>query len=272
MEIKQEDLYDAHGNKYETSEYIFTFKGKHWFIKVKNEDEKKRDYLGYLLGKGWCNIAEVKIPDKELLKIIEKDKNREFNLKNTWLVRLGQDYEKEELATKNLNKAVATELIFSLWIRRRDTHAHNRIYNNGIPIFFDHQTGFLGEESLSDINYFFTKNKNKPGRAGTWRIKEISNHSELKNKVINKRIRKKEKDKTLTFHYITDIKDFEKQLNNTINYIQNIDWNLRTKIKKAGFSNSEQKEIYKFLKNNMRSLKKDTQRMKKVLYQQCYYR
>src|SRR5436305_1920804 len=92
-----------------------------WFVKYKpgSRDEDKRDLLTYLLGKEICNIAEVK-----LLSVSEhSDIQSKLNLpigsdnRNTFLVKLASTYSLDDLPNKEIEKAVATELVYSIWIR-----------------------------------------------------------------------------------------------------------------------------------------------------------
>jgi len=134
---------------------------KLWVVKHKpgSKDEEKRDLLAYLLGHQFANVAEVKLLDSSEHSQIKNLSNKGENslVTNTFIIRLGGSYSTHELPCKTLEQAVANELIYSLWIRRRDTHANNRAYTDkGIPVFFDHQTAFLGEPK-SDINTFFSR-------------------------------------------------------------------------------------------------------------------
>jgi hypothetical protein len=58
------------------------------------------------------------------------------------LVRLGQTYSLDELPIRHNDNAVAAELVFCLWVRRRDPHAWNRVYVQGVPMFFDQHVSF----------------------------------------------------------------------------------------------------------------------------------
>lgn len=126
---------------------ILRFKEKHWFVKCKpNPEEQKRDHLAYILGRGWTNIAEV-LPLSEgefdNLHRVDVVLPKWATMNNTNLVRLVGDYTIDQLPHTDIDRAVASELVYSLWIRRRDTHAANRAYINCVPVFFDHQTAFL---------------------------------------------------------------------------------------------------------------------------------
>jgi hypothetical protein len=99
--------------------------GERWVVKP----EGRRELLGYLLGAGLVNVAEVRLAPK-------------VPGPRMGLVRLAENYTLGDLPVQNLDEAVASELAFSLWIRRRDTHGFNRAYIDGVPLFFDHGSAF----------------------------------------------------------------------------------------------------------------------------------
>ena len=77
-----------------------------------------------------------------------------------------------ELPYQTLEDAVAAELVYSLWARRRDTHVDNRAYVDGIPIYFDHEICFLAEPHFVHATAFFEA-LNDYGHAGFWRVKQV---------------------------------------------------------------------------------------------------
>jgi hypothetical protein len=164
------------------SPYARSLDHRKWFVKAKpgSPEEKLRDRLAYLLGRGWVNVAEVRLVDQALFcSISEAGPLREgATADSTCVVRLACDHDLAELPLRALDEAVAGELVFSLWIRRRDTHPFNRAYVQGVPVFFDHQTAFLGEAPLQDIEVFFeTAQKSDAGYGGLWRIQEIPSNT-----------------------------------------------------------------------------------------------
>lgn len=156
---------------------IVRFEGKYWFVKTVpgNPLAGARERLAYLLGRDWLNIAEVRLlEEKEYAAIRDADIELppEASLENTYLVRLGFDYSKFALPIRSLDEAVAAELVFSLWIRRRDTHSFNRVYVRNVPVFFDHLTGLLGEPGLASLETFFYRGPDG-GFAGWWSLEEL---------------------------------------------------------------------------------------------------
>ncbi len=153
---------------------LVSFDGAVWFVKTKigGSQERNRENLASLLGAGWLNIAAVRVLSSEQFDDL---RGTGINLPksatdaNTYLVRFAPDYGDDELPIKDPDMALAHELVFSLWIRRRDAHTFNRVYRHGTPIFFDSGTAFLGEPRLLDLDEFFQPGPD-PGWPGLWRI------------------------------------------------------------------------------------------------------
>lgn len=149
---------------------LIRFNGKHWLIKSKLQSpaEKNLDFLAYLLGKGWLNIPEVRLLSAnefqaiyDRMKIIWDGRASE---QNTYLIRVAQDYSKKELPIKNLDMAMASEIVFSAWIGRRDAHSSNRAFISRVPMFFDFGTGFGAEKED------FFRSGQDAGYTANWRF------------------------------------------------------------------------------------------------------
>jgi hypothetical protein len=65
---------------------------------------------------------------------------------------------------------IAGELVFSLWVRRRDAHPWNRAYVGGVPGFFDHHTAFGAEADNVSLDGFFREGDNA-GFTSRWRAR-----------------------------------------------------------------------------------------------------
>lgn len=234
---------------------------KYWVRKHKSGsvDEEKRDYLGYLLGKGFANVAEVRLLNQEELNQIVNLAPTEglATTGNTFLVRLGGSYSLSELPCKTPEEAVATELVFSLWIRRRDTHERNRVYVENIPVFFDFETAFLGQKELSDINSFFSE-LGKEGHANRWRVRETKeNMTTIKSRQT-----------VIDHHYVSNIEVFKHQVQLAVAKLQMIASTVQEDtLKKAGFVDSKKDEITVFLKRNFETLDDDVKMMQQVIFQ-----
>lgn len=243
---------------------IISDEEKFWVVKHKpgSVDEEKRDLLGYLLGCKFANVAEVKFLNDEDHKQIRvlAGKDDTSLPSNTFLVRLAGSYSLDELPCKTLEQAVATELVYSTWIRRRDAHVDNRVYVRGIPTFFDYQTAFLGEPGLADITAFFGQPTNY-GDAGAWRVKTLDSNLTLLTRGVNKTF-------TGGYHYVHDLDSFKKEIailkTSFANNLAN-DW--KNSIAQVGFDSPKKEEILGFLEKNLSTLQDDIDRMQQILFQ-----
>lgn len=237
------------------TEKIIMCDGKHFIIKY---GDKKREFLAYLLGKDLVNIAEVKpILENEILEIQKLGIPLENNTNsiNTYLVRLVQDYSVSELPIKKLDEAVAGELIFSTWIRRRDAHAFNRGYIQDIPVFFDSHIAISGEPGLRNIDIFFDKTQTHPGYAGVWHVEEVKTNKEVKTLLT------RERQDWGGLHLVYSINNFKKAIKSFIKKIKfdRCDW--KELAIQAGFEENEAGNIAQFLEESRYSLDNDSKLM-----------
>jgi hypothetical protein len=246
--------------------HIVKDQDKFWFVKYKpgSKNEDKRDLLAYSLGKSICNIAEVKLlsdADHGSIKSqlsMPQDSTKE----NTFLVRLANSYSLDELPNKNLEKAVATELVYSIWIRRRDTHSDNRSYINGIPIFYDHQTAFLSEAHYAHSTVFFMHPQDY-GHAPFWRVKKIPD-SEIMD---TNKARTVSNNTEKAYHYVNDIDKFKQELRLAEEAVIKLATSdVKQLIADAGFAGIEADMINNFLVRNVETLKDDVKHMEKIVY------
>ena len=247
-----------------TGHHLLSDKEKFWVVKYKPAtiDEEKRDYLAYLLGKGYANIAEVlPLSTEELAEVkalTQKDGNS--MTQNTFLVRLAGSYSPQELPCQTLEEAVAKELVFSVWIRRRDAHVDNRVYVSGIPIFFDHQTAFLGEPHLADISAFFGATSDY-GQAGRWRVRELTQSLTLLCRGVNKT-------EMGSFHYVNNFEAFKECLSAAASELEDhLPENWRQVVVNVGFTGDKSQPILDFLEKNLETIESDIGQMKKIIFQ-----
>jgi len=243
---------------------VVTDGSKHWVVKPRNVaiNEEKRDYLGYLLGNKFANIAEVKLltaGEHSQIKILS-GRSDDSTPSNTYLVRLAGSYGLDELPCKTSEEAVAAELVYSTWIRRRDTHVDNRCYINGIPIFFDHHIAF-GAEGILTAEIFFTAAASY-GHATFWRVKEIPEQmTTLKARSVDKNI-------AGAHHYVQSLDEFKNQLDKKVKELPAVlgsDW--KNLILKSGFAKEDAESIYAILKNDLDNLEQDVARMNQTIFQ-----
>lgn len=237
---------------------------KHWIVKPRNvaTNEEKRDYLGYLLGHNFANIAEVKLltPDEHSEVKSLSSRGEESTQSNTYLVRLAGSYDLNELPCKTTEEAVAAELVYSTWIRRRDTHVDNRCYIDGIPIFFDHHIAF-GAEGVLTAEAFFTAGASY-GYATFWRVKEVSDlMTTLKARGVDRNI-------AGAHHYVQNLDEFKNQLDRKVKELPIVlGSNWKSFILEAGFTKDDAESIYVILKNDLDNLEQDVTRMKQTILQ-----
>lgn len=260
------ELVDWWGDKvsHNTKRIVF-HEEKHWYVKFKSdENEQKRDYLAYLLGREWTNIAEVKpLTEADIINLsnIGIFTPNWATSSNTYLVRMGQDYSTSQLANKNIDEAVANELVFSIWIRRRDTHAANHVYINKIPVFYDHETAFLGEPKLSELDIFFQAGIDA-GYASRWRVKVIDKNTQI----TTMQTRKTSWLRNIANHYIEDLEKFKDAVYNAVKYIKAQDstyW-FHTALK-AGFKEKEANQISTFLEKNSNEMDFATDKLFEII-------
>jgi hypothetical protein len=263
-----EELVDWWGRRLDCNGMrVVHFDGKHWFVKFKhNIEEMKRDYLAYILGRNWTNIAEVRpLSEREFTDLhhIGIVTPKWATVANTFLVRLGQDYVFDQLPNTDIDSAVACELIFSLWTRRRDTHAANRAYINGIPVFFDHQTSFLGEAHLRNLDVFFSSGQDA-GYAGRWRVEIAAPETTF----TTLGIRRIGKTKNMAIHYIRDYASFNKAIQDASEHIlrqSREEW--FQAMREVGYCKSKSDKIITFLEENCAELGAAIERMRSVIFE-----
>lgn len=241
---------------------------KYWIVKNVgiSTGEEKIELLAFNLGNKIANIAEVKLLSKEETEQIRKLLKDDFSNKMTYLVRLADSYSLESLPIEELEEAVAVELVFSLWIMRRDIHARNRVYvEDKIPVFFDHGTSFLREPTLSDIDKFFQDTGE--GHGGNWRVVEKNDEF-----ITTAQARKE----NIDFHYVDDIRKFERVLNGLKKEFKNkIPQNWPQLVRSSNLThyphNHPEEKIIEALKNNLDNIDERIEKMKKVIFQSTSY-
>lgn len=239
---------------------------KFWFVKYKpgTRDQEKRDLLAYLLGQSFCNISEVKLlSDSEHTDIKTKlNLDEGSNKNNTFLVRLAGSYSLSELPNQTIEKAVATELVYSIWIRRRDTHSLNRVYLDGIPVFFDHETAFLADPQWAHSTMFFRDNPDY-GHPGFWRVKTMPPSEKMETM----KARNTHNGNDRAHHYVYSLDEFKKEIVKAEESVKNLAISdLKQTITDAGFNQVEADHINNFLNNNLLTLPNDIKQMNEIIF------
>lgn len=232
-----------------------------WVLKHNgNPDSEKRDLLGFLLGKDFGNIAEVKLLTEQELENIKQFVTRPdaLSVNNTFLVRLAHSYSAEELPCKTIEEAVATELVYSVWIRRRDAHIDNRVYVKGIPIFFDFHVAFLGETEIADINVFFSQTQDY-GRAGLWRV-------EVWHSFLGQFTGAIHPNAIGAFHFVNNMVYFYQQVEKSKTVLkEKVANQIESCIRQVRFESTKEMEIINFLKKNTETLDDDVDKMLEII-------
>lgn len=136
-------------NRFTLAPHVLCWNGQLWSDWTRGTWE---ELLASRLAADWANIAQategsrvagaVRLEDGDIVGPLAKP-----------VVRLVQDYSFDELRLKSNDEAMASELAFCLWTRRRDPHAWNRAYVEDVPVFFDQHVAFA--VGLADLDLFF---------------------------------------------------------------------------------------------------------------------
>lgn len=257
-----DEEYDKYAPELKGSGKVVSDGKKFWYFKteVNSPDGLHRDLLGFILGSQIANVAEVKVINnqefdelKALLSITD-----EFNPMRFSLIRVAGSYSLNELIWKTAEEAVAAELLFSIWTRRRDAHVRNRVYLDGIPIFYDHGVAFLVDHEKHKAHItVFSREASDYGQPSYWRIKLIAGKmTTTQARIVNS-----------ADHYVNDLGKFKEALGRMVTLFQNtFKKDLSQEIQRAGFNGSRVDLIKEFLEVNLYCLPKDLEVMSKVFY------
>ena len=210
--------------------------GAIWYPKVEGRAER----LAYLLGGDEFNIAEVR-PAPVV-----------WNLgTNAVIVRIAQQYESDDLPIKALDEAVAAELVFSMWIRRRDTHAFNRVYVDGVPVFFDHHIAFGMVEPMNRSPRWFFRGGPDGGYVSRWRVTSTDDSPAIHTLAI----RHFNKETNHAVHPVDDVAGFPARLMEWSDRIGDRDLRgLEESVALAGYDGTEAAQISHLLRTSQRAL------------------
>ena len=189
--------------------------GHLWYAKTAH-GEPWREMLAYRLGGMWLNIADVAYPDQASdATWIDGRPFLESNALPRVLVKVAQEHSVDELPVKDHDEAMAGELIFSVWIRRRDAHPFNRAYVAGLPVFFDHHIAFGAEPQNIPLDTFFRFGEDA-GHAGRWRVRELAVTTPTTD---SERIAA---GREYAIHRVHDLTSFDRQLDAAVARIQSM--------------------------------------------------
>jgi hypothetical protein len=235
--------------------------GRIWFLNtVGNVDPRRspRARFVYLLGAPFVNVAEVQLLEESSAEVL-----RELGLPKAtdrcFVVRVVENYATDELPCRTVDSATAGELVFSLWIRRRDAHAENRGYNpDGIPVFFDFDLACCMDGRSTELQDFFSHTG--PGDAGTWRVQEAMPEQIPISTEIARRV-----GHNTGVHLIQSISGFEAEAHSIARAIAGDNRNFNEIAVKAGLSDYEAPRFLSLLEQTRGSLLQDTEAMLDVV-------
>ena len=237
--------------------------GKRWYAKTAPQAAMAdRDLLGYLLGAGAVNVAEIRRLENPAAVTLPDGTPWRPRGAHELLVRLGQDYVRDELPLRDLDEAVAYELVFSLWIRRRDTHAGNKWYVDRLPLFFDHHAAFDDDHRNVDIGFFLHPEHSDEGHGGSWRVKAVAEDASLDIKDVRQEHRRLHR----ASHYVHDIDRTIALMENATSWVDTItNDTLSAAIRRAALPTDHATTVHGLLLRTQASLRQDVGRLRDQL-------
>lgn len=218
---------------------IVDHNGALWYHKpLATSDAVRRELLAFRLGAGLVNVAEV-VPAPPHLAAREP---------HSVLVRLASEHKRRSLPHRTLDEAVAGEIVFSLWTRRRDAHLYNREYVGGVPVFFDH--GASLEPRPTPIGEFLASSD--PGYAGSWRLAV----EHLKRRASTEQIRDQYWSSADSLHFVSSVAGFVAAARSVVQQVTGTH-GYYTIARGIGYSTDEAAEIDSMLTRSRRSLADD---------------
>ncbi len=177
-----------------------------------------RDALAYSLGRQYANVAKSVLAREA--KGATSANGSPFSVTITppaSLVCLIQDHTPEDFASSDPDEAIARELVFSLWVRRRDAHPWNRAYVNGVPGFFDHHIAFGAETDNTTMDGFF-RDGGDAGYTSRWRIRQLPSDT-MPTTGSERSLQPRE----LAIHRVHDVQTFDSKLDTAVTELLAID-------------------------------------------------
>ncbi len=238
-----------------------------WVVKTtKGLGDRQRDELGWVLGVDFANVAEIRsLRTSELASIqsVLEEAGRplrsDANTNNTWLVRDAATYKASELPCGSVEKAVAAEFAYSLWIRRRDAKPHNYAYSEDVPVFFDHHIAF-GEDGMADLDRFFRSGQDA-GYVPKWRVIQVRDLPTVEE------AREYEGRTALACHYVYDLAAFGRELTDEHLRLESIDVERHLdRIADLVYSKQERADLVEFLKRTQSEIGEAMRRLKETIY------
>jgi hypothetical protein len=218
--------------------------------------------LAYRLSSGIAKVAEVRrvTPEMEIADSTERPVHAPGC--NAIIVRLVQDYSLGELTLKALDEAVASELVYSTWIRRRDAYVGNMGYVDGVPMFFDHHIAFDEYGKAQTASEFFRCHDNG-GYAGTWTLREKPG---VQNADLYKELLELSGPASRAFHFVHSLNAVNRNLDDFAKRIREVsDETIRELIRECGLAGDAAGRVARNLHTTRESLVDDVQLLRQQL-------
>lgn len=202
---------------------LAVWRGAVWVTNPRGEQWRER--LVPMLGYGWLNVAEcVSAAAVTGSRNLRGDTREPFAKP---LIRVVQTYALTELPVQDNDVAIARELVFCLWARRRDASPWNRAYVGGVPVFFDQHVAF----EFCSLNAFLAPGSDG-GYPSQWRV-QLLQSGEVPTTLSEREVT--DRDRRLAPHRIRDCSAFDHALDAAVQLIQTFDGpSLAEKVASAG--------------------------------------
>jgi hypothetical protein len=222
--------------------------GRAYYVKpAPDADRARLERLGYLLARDLFNVPEV----------LPADVAGEGQPHESW-VRLCQDCDRGALPVQDLTRAIASEIVFSAWISRRDAHNSNRCYLHGLPMFFDFGAAFEMRQPVPD----FFRAGPFSGAVPNWRLVELPPGTVLKTAVI----RECERGKPLTLQPVHSADRFWSAADEFSEVISRYrDARIESAILASGFEARSTERLVDLLVRNRRGLGERLRRIRSLM-------
>ncbi|MFH1416395.1 MAG: AAA family ATPase, partial [Elusimicrobiota bacterium] len=125
------------------------------YLGHKDKNDYRRELLAYMIGAGRVNTVEIrKLSAGEIMRL----KTVRTSEEGYYLTRRAQDYSLDELVQRDADPARSAILVFNTLIGKYDAYVKNRyLYDNEIPVVFDHDAAFDTKTSFAKFVHWYRK-------------------------------------------------------------------------------------------------------------------
>ncbi len=201
--VRREEFFDYRAADH--SHRVIRHRGRPYFVKAGDIPERGwRDRLAFLLAQGRFNVPEVLLlsegeaRDLRAAEAARRQAPGDPDAVHRHLVRLCQSYHPLFLPIRQLSRAIAAELVFSIWINRRDAHNSNRVFRGGVPMFFDFGIAFDPDGHEGEAHFF--RPGPDAGFVDNWRLVPVASSRAIDTVAL----RALERERALAIHPVDD--------------------------------------------------------------------